>query len=97
MNSNDDGGYTCSAFGNLIGMLRIRCPVAANTAFPIAGAIAMIGVSPAPAASTSSPVHRVHLDLRHILKPRHAVLRNEAFVIAPSANSISSAAPAPVP
>jgi hypothetical protein len=42
------------SFARRIGMLRIRCPVAWKTALAIAGAIAMIGVSPAPDEASSA-------------------------------------------
>src|ERR1035437_481156 len=40
-------------FGKVIGIVRTRTPVAWNTAFAMAGAMTMMGVSPAPAEARS--------------------------------------------
>ena len=45
-----------------------------NTALAIAGAMPMIGVSPAPAEVEVRAVQQVDVDLRHVLEPRHRIV-----------------------
>ena len=52
--------------GSRMGIERRRWPVAWKTALPIAGAIAMMGVSPAPAESWSGSVEQVDVQFRHV-------------------------------